>query len=126
MANIDIEEIDLEKDKADETTILFENIQTLCIQKKLKIKELARKAGIPENSIFNWRKSRCWMKQLSAVADVLEVTMGQLFQTDFVKNDNEAPMKKIITELQRLNIDDESADMIIDFSKVVTKKRRKQ
>lgn len=61
---------------------IFENIKRYATEKNISITALEQKAKIPNGSIGKWRVSNPTVANLKSVADVLDVTVDQLLQSN--------------------------------------------
>lgn len=58
--------------------MIFDNIQTICKEKGMKIAELEREAGLANGAISKWRTSSPTVDSLKSVAKVLKVSVTKL------------------------------------------------
>ena len=72
---------------------LLSRIKEISNQKGMSIKEVAIKAGIGENSIYRWKKSKPSISSLTKVAQALNVTVDELTADP---NDIETPEYRAI------------------------------
>lgn len=72
---------------------LLSRIKEISNQKGMSIKEVAIKAGIGENTIYRWKKSKPSISSLTKVAQALNVTVDELTADP---NDIETPEYRAI------------------------------
>ena len=95
-------------------TKLYENIKFLCDEQNTNIKKLEREAGVPINTVVNWKEERRWMIYLPLIAKELNVPIGSLFDGDLQKR--KQGLDRLISALWELSLDDKAIDTIIEIA----------
>lgn len=111
--------------EAIEPTVIFENIQSLCKEKNIFVSTMEEAAGVPGGTVQNWKQERRWMIHLPAIAQELNVTIDQLFIPANEWLSRHDSMMSIVSALEPLKIDEETARLIIALSKVLVAERDK-
>lgn len=111
---------------------LYERTVSLSKARGYSLKTLAIKAGLAENSIYDWKKSTPKADNLQKVADVLHVSTDYLLgRTD---RESETSSKDKITELldketilalDGMAISDEDKEKILDYARYVIEQRQR-
>ena len=60
--------------------LLVENIKKACSMNNITIRELERRAGLPEHSIYKWNRNIPSVDRVARVADILKTTVEQLIK----------------------------------------------
>lgn len=60
--------------------MIYSNVEELARKKGLSLAEVERKANLSKGSITKWKKASPTIKSLSAVAEVLGVTVNRLLK----------------------------------------------
>lgn len=60
--------------------LIYNNIKTICDEKRLSIAEVEREAGLKNGTIGKWRTCSPRVENLKAVADVLKVKVDKLLK----------------------------------------------
>ena len=58
--------------------MIYEKIRCLCIEKKMSIRSVERKAGLGNGTIRNWKKCAPTVDNIKKVADILDCTLDDL------------------------------------------------
>ncbi|MBR2189289.1 MAG: helix-turn-helix transcriptional regulator [Eubacterium sp.] len=59
---------------------LVENIKEACRRNRITVKEMERRAGLPEHSTYKWDKTDPGVKRVKRAADVLHTTLDELMR----------------------------------------------
>lgn len=101
-------------------SVIYQNIKTICTEQNLTVSQVEEDTGIPKGSLANWDNERRWSIYLPLVAKRLGVSIDYLF---YAKDSlNKSAIERVKSALDTMPIDDDSADMIISISKIITNK----
>jgi len=59
---------------------LVENIKAACKLKNIALKEMEKKAGLPQNSVYKWDRNDPGVKRVAKAAAVLDTTVDKLLE----------------------------------------------
>lgn len=100
-------------------TVLYQNIKSWCERKNTSISALERNAGVPGNTVLNWKEERRWMVHLSKIANTMGTSIDSLFLSKAEQNAQPA-IDKLIGELRTMELDDKAADFLIEFAHMLS------
>ena len=115
---------------------LYERTINLSKQRGYSLKNLAIKAGLAENSIYDWKKSTPKADNLQKVADVLHVStdylLGRTDEMNYISDDNkQIDLKDTLDDEIMLAFDgheipDEDKVKIREYIELLDLKRRSE
>lgn len=115
---------------------LYERTINLSKQRGYSLKNLAIKAGLAENSIYDWKKSTPKADNLKKVADVLHVStdylLGRTDEMNYISDDNKQIDLKdtldneIMLAFDGHEIPDEDKVKIREYIELLDLKRRSE
>ncbi|KGH67068.1 hypothetical protein X291_01645 [Oenococcus oeni IOEB_C23] len=103
-------------------TLLVNNIKKIAEKRGLNLKELALKAGLSENAIYNWEKSSPKIDSLQKVADILNVSIDRLNGKD---NPDLSKNQKLVAYSIDPDITDDERESIIKMVKEAMKFKKR-
>lgn len=110
---------------------LYERTTKLSKQRGYSLKNLAIKAGLAENSIYDWKKSTPKADNLQKVADVLNVStdylLGRTDEMNLAQSNNELSGfdEEIMMAFDGKPIPDEDKEKLLEFARFLRSQRGK-
>ena len=110
---------------------LYERTTKLSKQRGYSLKNLAIKAGLAENSIYDWKKSTPKADNLQKVADVLHVStdylLGRTDEMNPAQSNNELSGfdEEIMMAFDGKPIPDEDKEKLLEFARFLKSQRGK-
>lgn len=112
---------------------LYERITKLSKQRGYSLKNLAIKAGLAENSIYDWKKSTPKADNLKKVADVLNVSTDYLLGRDDGLNSvsNSSKVTDILDDetvlaFDGMEIEESEKEKLRDYARYIISLREKE
>ena len=100
---------------------IFERTQALAKEKGLTLRELETKAGLAEKSLYNWKKYNPRAENVTAVAEILNVSVDYLLGNTDEKNPHPIKDEDKKTDLaEALSLDQVKSELTSFGGKPVT------
>ena len=91
----------------------FETIQKLAESRKISVKELSRKLGFGESTIYRWKKQEPKAIDLEKVADYFDVSVDYLLgRNDKLQNEEPSMAKQVMMRMDTAGISEKELEEI--------------
>ncbi|MFK8199877.1 transcriptional regulator [Leuconostoc mesenteroides] len=110
---------------------LYERTVSTSKKRGYSLKNLAIKAGLAENSIYDWKKSTPKADNLQKVADVLNVSTDYLLgRTDELNHDSSKKTADILDDetilaFDGMEIDEEDKEKLREYARFIMEQRKR-